>query len=104
VHFSGEWSFVTLVCKDFLGSEVETVLTHVRPRLVVVPAMSPKLQPFKARTASLISHAQSFVLIANVPIRGKERAVVGRPTETKDVLALPARFRAPTVHVVDLSI
>jgi hypothetical protein len=103
IRYSGSWAFVTMICKDLLGAEVRSILHQLRPRLVLVPAMSPKLQPFRASTGDLVSHTQAFVIIANVPSRDGEHAVIGRPRENGDID--PVRVvSVPTLHLFELLI
>ncbi|WP_426754770.1 nitrilase-related carbon-nitrogen hydrolase [Myxococcus sp. Y35] len=67
LHMSGAWSFVSLICKDFITRELVNLLAELRASLVFVSAMTPKADAFQDFAHQLATQAQSMVLIANIP-------------------------------------
>jgi predicted amidohydrolase len=79
---AGAWSFVVLVCKDFLDAGVVTLLEDLRARLVLVPARSPKTADFESGAQQLAAAAQAVVVVANAWESGNPdpaAAIVARP-------------------------
>lgn len=65
IFVSGQWSWVTLICKDAMPARIVSLIETLRPRLVVVPAMSPKTQPFDTNARTFATHTQTTTIIAN---------------------------------------
>lgn len=74
VYICGRWSFVVLICKDFMTRSIITLLEQLRPRLVLVPALSPKTEPFETHARMLGLHTQAIVLVANAAGEGSPQA------------------------------
>jgi hypothetical protein len=68
LRMSGAWSFVSLICKDFITRELANLLVDLRASLVFVSAMTPKTDAFQGFAHQLATEAQSMVLIANIPV------------------------------------
>jgi hypothetical protein len=100
VHMTGDWSFVTLVCKDLLELPVVRMLEDLRVRLVLVPACTPKTDIFEQRAAALAINAQSIVVIANM---GTPAALFGRPSREQLTLSARPEAPAPVLIVLDTS-
>jgi hypothetical protein len=66
LYLCGSWSFTTLICKDFLEAGAMQILEELRPGLILVPACSPKTQPFETEAQHLALRAQALVVVANL--------------------------------------
>lgn len=88
IHMCADWSFSTLICKDFLEPGVGRILEDTRVRLVLVPACSPKTTVFAQIAGMLAARAQAVVVIANLANdveHGPASAIVARPTRRETV-------------------
>ncbi len=82
IFVSGQWSWVTLICKDAMPPRTVNLIEALRPRLVVVPAMSPKTQPFDTNARTFATHAQTTTIVANAAdeeVPDAQVVVVSRP-------------------------
>jgi hypothetical protein len=70
---------VVLICKDALDARVEALVRSLAPNLVLIPAMSPKLDSFQKLAEQLGKDPQAFTLICSFFQRGE--AILGRPVE-----------------------
>jgi hypothetical protein len=65
VNWSGGWSCVTLICKDFLDSDVRGLLALLRPNFIFVVAFSDSTAAFEANAQAMASDCQATVVICN---------------------------------------
>lgn len=70
---------VVLICKDALDARVESLVRKLAPSLVMIPALSPKLDSFQKLAEQLGKDPQAFTLVCSFFQRGE--AVLGRPVE-----------------------
>lgn len=88
IHMCADWSFSTLICKDFLEPGVGRILEDARVRLVLVPACSPKTTVFAQTAGMLAARAQSVVVIANMADPSEHDpacAIIARPTKRETI-------------------
>lgn len=64
-YVGAQVSLVVLCCKDFLETQVVKLLDTIQPSHVIVPALSPKMAPFRSNATRLAVGAQSRVIVAN---------------------------------------
>ncbi|HWU88978.1 MAG TPA: hypothetical protein VN253_17050 [Kofleriaceae bacterium] len=83
---SGDWSVATLICKDVMDNAVQDLLRDLAVQLVLVPAMSPKVEDFADLAQQLGRDPQGVTLVANV---GETVAVVGVPAVKNRVISVP---------------
>lgn len=107
--FAGMWSLCVLVCKDFLHDQVLATLGRFRVRLVLVPALTQRLDEFEARAGVLASTAQSVVAVANNAIFARpgtadqHHAVFGRPLRDRRTCRIDGtRATAPFLGILGL--
>jgi hypothetical protein len=67
VYYTREWSFLILICKDFLSATVQDLLRYLGVHLILVPALTFKIAPFVGLAQGLTAAQQSIVIIANNP-------------------------------------
>lgn len=82
IRMCADWSFTTLICKDFLEPGVAQILEEAQVRVVLVPACSPKTGVFVQVAGMLAARAQAVVVIANLADPGSydpDAAIVARP-------------------------
>jgi hypothetical protein len=82
IRMCADWSFTTLICKDFLEPGVAQILEEALVRLVLVPACSPKTGVFVQVAGMLSVRAQAVVVIANLAdpsSQDPDSAIVARP-------------------------
>ena len=92
VYACANWSFSTLICRDFLDDEARQLLGQLAVTLVVVPAHSPKSCLFGTLASSLTQTSQSFIVVANNPfddtVGGQEpHGIFGVPAVGQPILA-----------------
>jgi hypothetical protein len=63
-----EWSFVPLICKDFLLNEARALLQALSPGLVLISSMSNKTQDFERDALGLTSACQAVVVYSNIAL------------------------------------
>jgi hypothetical protein len=81
LFWAGSWSFTVLICKDLLEVPVVRVLSDLRVRLALVPALSPKTELLEERASELATNSQAVVLVANTPSDPvAATAIFARPT------------------------
>lgn len=88
IHMCADWSFTTLICKDFLEPGVGRILEDTRVRLVLVPACSPKTTVFAQIAGMLAARSQAIVVVANMANLSEHdpaSAIVARPTKRDTV-------------------
>jgi hypothetical protein len=83
---SGDWSVAMLICKDAMENAVHDLLRDLAVQLVLIPAMSPKVEDFADLGNLLGRDPQSFTLVANL---GATTAIIGRPTAADRVVMHP---------------
>jgi hypothetical protein len=76
VHWSLGYSFVAMICKDFLAPETLQILQILQPNFVFVVSMSDVSAPFEANARDLVQQCQSFVVVANF---GEQVALAAAP-------------------------
>lgn len=81
LYVGRRWSFSVLICKDFLEDPVAEVLGNLRANLILIPALSEKIEPFRVLVEKLSAHWQAIVLVANLTSSDgtPSIALVGRP-------------------------
>lgn len=89
---SPHWSFAVLICKDAVQQPVPAALGELRANLVLVPALSFKMDAFRTVAADVATWAQGIALIANAAIAARPRSsrppiVVGMPSQRGSVFA-----------------
>jgi predicted amidohydrolase len=88
IFVSGSWSWLTLICKDAMPSRILNLITTLRPKLVVVPAMSPKTQVFDTNARSFATHVQTTTIVANAAdedLPGAQVVAVSRPRKEEQL-------------------
>lgn len=65
VNWSAGWSCVTLICKDFLSTDVRALLELLRPNFIFVVAFSDSTVGFEANAQAMASNCQATVVICN---------------------------------------
>lgn len=89
---------VVLTCKDAMDRRVKSLVAHLAPTLLLIPAMSPQVDEFERLAEDLAHDPQTFTVVAC--IGSSQGAIFGRPGK-------PARSRveitAPSTVVWDLS-
>jgi hypothetical protein len=107
VSMCAEWSFTTLICKDFLEPEVDRILEALGVRLVLIPACSGKTSTFENLAATLAARNQAVVVIGNLTDPGPQdpaSVIFVRPVHRNTVLRISrADFATPCVHFLDLA-
>jgi predicted amidohydrolase len=68
ICYCGDWTFATLICKDFLDPNLESLLRQLRVRLLLVCALSEKMDGFEVQAQHLAYAAQTTVIVANLPL------------------------------------
>ncbi len=104
VHMSGDWSFVTLICKDLMDPRAVELLVKLRVRLVLVPSCSPKTPAFETRARQLSTDAQSLVIVCNTPAGDDAAAAIfGRPTLQRPlIMCAGTDIPAPVAWILNL--
>lgn len=62
-------SFCQLICKDFLHTEIGSLWSSLRPKLILVPALSTVHGPFKDAATTAVSHGYCISVVADNGIR-----------------------------------
>ncbi len=105
VLMCGDWSFTSLICKDFLEPGVDRALQQLGVRIVLVPACSPKTSIFEPIAAILAARNQALVLVGNLADPGPSEVasvLVARPTQDLSVeRVLRSEIVTPCLHFVD---
>jgi hypothetical protein len=70
IFMSHAWSFSVLICKDFLSTETQRLLTDLQVRLILVPTFSMETEDFRVGVENLAMHGQALTVIANEPEAG----------------------------------
>lgn len=106
IHMCGDWSFSTLICKDFLEPGVAQILEEAMVRMVLVPACSPKTSVFEQIAGLLAVRAQAIVIVANLADPSSlnpSSVIIARPTHTRTVEQLRrSEIATPSIHLFDL--
>jgi predicted amidohydrolase len=63
-----DWSFVPLICKDFLLNEARALLQSLSPGLVLISSMSDKTQDFERDALGFTSACQAVVVYSNIAL------------------------------------
>lgn len=84
------WTLATLICKDFVVEPTPRMLGDLRANLVLVPALSFKLDAFRAAAGDVATWAQGVALVANAGFGASRRAarpglVIGLPSQAGSV-------------------
>jgi predicted amidohydrolase len=92
VWLSPHWSMTCLICKDLVQEPVPHVLSEIRTNLVLVPALSFKMDAFRTAAADLATWGQGITLVANAGLAQRPRGqrhpvVVGVPSQLGSVTA-----------------
>jgi hypothetical protein len=102
-----DWSFVPLICKDFLLNQARALLQSLRPGLVLISSMSEKTQDFERDALGLTSGCQAIVIYANtalelpgrVPTAPAALGFITRPLlETTDEPSRRSKVSIETPH------
>jgi hypothetical protein len=82
------------ICMDFLRDEIAGALDRVGANVLLVPAMSRTMQPFRAKASSHVGNAQAVTLVANGPrdwgAGSGDIALLARPYEPDELLPVTA--------------
>jgi len=84
VHVADQFRFALVICKDFLHPPVTRTLDRLGANVLLVPALSRKVQPFAARAHAHVADAQAVSVVANGP-----RAWLGEPVVPTALIARP---------------
>lgn len=107
IHMCADWSFTTLICKDFLEPGVAQILEDARVRLVLVPACSPKTDVFVRTADWLTARAQAVVVIGNLTDASAldpASAVIARPLRRDALEQIPrSEITPPCLLFFDLA-
>jgi hypothetical protein len=107
IQMCADWSFTTLICKDFLEPGVAQILEEAQVRLVLVPACSPKTGVFVQVAGMLAVRAQAVVVIANLADPGAhdpDSAIVARPLRRDPAEAIRrSRIQPPQLLFFDFA-
>jgi hypothetical protein len=107
VRLSGGWSFVTLICKDFLEQGTLAALDALQPNFVFVSSMSQAGAPFVTNAAVLALRCQSTVVVSNfgptVAMAAAPLAAGGLGEPTQITLSAETAGAAPTLWVLQLN-
>lgn len=81
---------IVLVCKDILDERIKTLVQQLSPTLVLVPAMSPRVDDFVLFSERMARDPQAFTVVACTgspagavfcrPVQANPRQVVTRPS------------------------
>ncbi len=90
VYLSTSWTLSLLICKDAVVEPVPRALVNLRANLVLVPALSFKLDAFRTAVADVATWSQGIALVANAGFGPTARAprpgvVVGLPSQSVSV-------------------
>jgi hypothetical protein len=86
ISVSGDWSVATLICKDAMDNAVQDLLRDLAVQLVLVPAMSPKVEDFADLAQQLGRDPQAVTLVANI---GPTAVIFGVPAARNRVILNP---------------
>lgn len=86
IRVSGDWSVATLICKDVMDNAVQDLLRDLAVQLVLVPAMSPRVEDFADLARQLGRDPQGITLVANI---GQTAVIVGVPSAENRVILNP---------------
>ncbi len=101
LHVSHGLTVAVLICRDFLGAHIDSLIADLEPDIVLVPSMTPEADEMTARAAALASgHALAEVYVANAWPRSSAPPFVAHPHETDPLCRLP--LGAPAAGVVVL--
>jgi predicted amidohydrolase len=90
LYYTGNWTFTTLICKDFLGVRVPNLLSELGVNLALIPAFSAKLDTFQSNGCWLANQAQALVAVANTPAAtGGPRATFCLPRAGRSMVNVP---------------
>ncbi|HEY0511158.1 MAG TPA: hypothetical protein VGH73_04600 [Thermoanaerobaculia bacterium] len=101
VYFSGGWSLVIVICKDFLVETVRQMLEALAINLVLVPSMTGSATPFEGFVPLLTQTHQAFVMMANSPAEESGvQAIFSYPAKKTASYTVPAQgFGVPGICV-----
>jgi hypothetical protein len=101
VYFSGGWSLVILICKDFLVETVRQMLEALAVNLVLVPSMTGSATPFEEFVPLPTQTHQALVVMANSPAEESGvHAIFSYPAKRAASYTVPAQgLDAPGVCV-----
>jgi len=85
-YLSPAWTTVVLVCKDLVVEPVPRLLAELRANLVLVPALSFKMDAFRTAACDVATWAQGVALVANAALAARPRG-----TRSEVVVALPSQ-------------
>ncbi|GAF48268.1 hypothetical protein [Rhodococcus wratislaviensis] len=88
------WSLAMLTCADFLDKEVRRLLSHFRPSIIVVGAMSPKTDMFRGCVAHAVAESQSHAIIVNGPRDWQDNVIFGIPVTGYDDISVETMIHA----------
>lgn len=91
---------VVLICKDALDARVESLVRKLAPNLVMIPALSPKLDSFQKLAEQLGKDPQAFTLICSFFQRGE--AILGRPVEGPALHEITGKNSCILMDVIDI--
>ncbi|MCB9535810.1 MAG: hypothetical protein H6704_06055 [Myxococcales bacterium] len=101
LHRAGELTFAVVICADFFEPDLHRTLADLRPCLLLVPAFSPRTQPFEGLIGAPTVWGQTLVAMANTSIDDAAAAgLFGRPSRTDWLVSCP-RGAVPALHVFD---
>jgi predicted amidohydrolase len=98
VHYSGDWSFVVLICKDALDLATQELVRALAVQLVLIPAMSESTHELHDLANLLAADPQAITVIANT---GPVSAIFGSPRRTVPVIDAVADRK--TIVIFDTS-
>ncbi|MBB3606625.1 hypothetical protein FHT40_006316 [Mycolicibacterium sp. BK556] len=105
IHAGIEWSMIPLICADFLDEVIVKAVATLHPRLVVVAAMSPKVDGFERSADEVIAACQATVAIANGPALWSPQSAGAAPKDAKraDVAVVMLPLAAPELATLRVS-
>ncbi len=85
-YLSPSWTLAVLICKDLVLEPVPRMLAEVRANLVLVPALTFKMDAFRTAAADVATWAQGVAVVANAALGMRPRG-----SRNEVVVALPSQ-------------
>ncbi len=101
LHVSHGLTVAVLICRDFLGAHIDSLVADLEPDLLLVPSMTPETDEMSARAQALAAGpALVEVYLANAWPRASAPPFFAHPHEVDPLQPLPVR--SPGVGVITL--
>jgi predicted amidohydrolase len=95
VYQADRYRYAITICRDLLDERVRKAYDRMGVNVLLVPALSPKTQPFRNAVAARVASAQALTIVVNGPLNGptgspiEPAIVVGQPVDGHTVSAPP---------------